>query len=327
MSSLLELLAIAKEKSVAVMKLFLSFAPLLGSIAALQPTRLHFSSLHNDQTIREALMRDGILAIQGINVDFYGAQRDCLQSTDTRVSTTLSDGTVRTTVATQTLQGKVIHPLPCPGLAKATKDFREAADVVVDSVAGALDQVAPGFREKTNQAETLEHFHGYTKASPSSSAALDTHTDDGLFLSFVPARWSNGRMDDDNEGLLIRMEDGSLEPLELTEKDSLVIMLGQAVEGLQGDLKAVKHALKIPTRVDTRMWYGRMVIPVNLEDSIERESRQLQNQKEEDCDKGAGEYFCWHKCFAPGIDFNVTAESCGEDLETLACANSCGHVW
>ena len=127
-----------------------------------------------------------------------------------------------------------------------------------------------------------------------------------------------------------------MEPLELNSQDSLVIMLGEAVKNIQG-LDPVPHALVMPSSPASsndgndsmmRLWYGRMIVPsVEAEDDLmlENTHRLLQNETVEDCVDD--EYFCWHKCWKPTVDFNVTTESCVGESLVLACANDCGHVW
>lgn len=218
-----------------VISLLVAVSTIVG-VSAFVPQRISYSRLmamadnaDNDATmaIRDALSGTGILSITGLggsSSDWMQIQQECLlrtASTSSSATSTLGDGTVRQTVAKQTIAGFVEHDLPCPDLVAATHNFRAATDQVVDQVAKVLDQVffidnnqehgstptPPLLSTNTKtlhtisdivrEGEQLEHFHGYTTTNADHDATistpntptLDLHTDEGLLLAFTPARW------------------------------------------------------------------------------------------------------------------------------------------
>jgi hypothetical protein len=222
-----------------VISLIVAVSAIVG-VSAFVPQRISYSRLmamadntDNDATmaIRDALSDTGILSITGLggsSSDWMQIQQECLlrtASTSSSATSTLGDGSVRQTVAKQTIAGFVEHDLPCPDLVAATHNFRAATDQVVDQVAKVLDQVffidntqdhgstptPPLLSTNTKtlhtisdivrEGEQLEHFHGYTTTNADHDATimatistpntptLELHTDEGLLLAFTPARW------------------------------------------------------------------------------------------------------------------------------------------
>jgi len=135
----------------------------------------------------------------------------------------------------------------------------------------------------TKLATHLEHFHVYskmqkiagiknTKSGNHAEKSLETHTDAGLFLSFVPAMLCNSEMDENSEddsGFMINV-DGSLRKAVFSRPEtSIVIMVGAGAQNwIQNmpselQLRATKHAVKMQEGT-SRAWYGMMhLVPEN----------------------------------------------------------------
>jgi hypothetical protein len=155
----------------------------------------------------------------------------------------------------------------------------------------------------------LEHFHTYqqVKMSQSSSSSssskstsistIDMHTDQGLFIAFVPGRVmtegdksNTGTTTQMSEGFYIQLPNGTIVEPQF-QSDDLVFMLGEGVNHIINpllvDVDGSKHQLRpVPHRLDmhrnydhdhddeeestasnkesqnqARVWYGRMVLP------------------------------------------------------------------
>jgi len=147
---------------------------------------------------------------------------------------------------------------------------------VVEMFRGVADVVMHGHH--------LEHFHSYQARksqemlldSNFDQNTLDMHTDQGLFIAFVPGRIvrpsdKETTVPPVSKGLYITLANGTLvEPI--FESDDLVFMLGDGVNHLinpllpgnskKYTLRPVPHLLSLELKDDTaRTWYGRMVLP------------------------------------------------------------------
>jgi len=127
-------------------------------------------------------------------------------------------------------------------------------------------------------ANHLEHFHLYSKTESKTKSekmdndyeeiVLNTHTDAGLFLSFVPALSCDDNDDDDDDtSFFIEVDDVLKEAV--FPRDSVIFMLGVGAEQwLQNipenlKLRATRHAVKMK-QGSNRAWYGMMhLVPEN----------------------------------------------------------------
>jgi len=116
---------------------------------------------------------------------------------------------------------------------------------------------------------SLEHFHLYSKPSSqqdtTTTTTIATHTDAGLFLSFVPAQScsSSSQKDDDDAAFYVEI-DGVLQQATFP-KNSVIIMLGSGMQHwihlnkeIDLSFKATKHAVKMNGLSASRAWYGMM---------------------------------------------------------------------
>ena len=129
--------------------------------------------------------------------------------------------------------------------------------------------------------EHLEHFHSYQKGDDEkegddSTATIELHTDQGLFIAFTPGMLVDHSTDQSlelSDGFYVQdSTTGENVLLEFTKDDDLVFMLGdgvnQIINNQLGDedgkkvLRATPHALSLSNE-QPRVWYGRMVLPAN----------------------------------------------------------------
>ena len=129
--------------------------------------------------------------------------------------------------------------------------------------------------------EHLEHFHSYQKGDDAkegndSTATIELHTDQGLFIAFTPGMLVDHSTDQSlelSDGFYVQdSTTGENVLLEFTQDDDLVFMLGdgvnQIINNQLGDddgkkvLRATPHALSLSNE-QPRVWYGRMVLAPN----------------------------------------------------------------
>lgn len=244
------------------------------------------------------------------------------------------------------------------------------------------NSMAYNLRNIFGQGEQLEHFHCYyntgndDKDQPEEdnneqkgTTTLEWHTDQGLVLAFTPGL-INGET---TKGFYIELKDGSTEMVDFDKTDDLVFLMGDGVhQYLNGallaepttakPLRALPHALQMPTEEDPRVWYGRMVLPPpnakhplhpqmtfgeirkgmmeedpmatsigcsqehHQDNKVARELQDTTATSTTTCEEGTAAY-CWHRCMNY-TDYNVTEQGCMEDgNKTLACVNDDGFLW
>jgi hypothetical protein len=242
---------------------------------------------------------------------------ECVMSSDAAQEYNFPDGTRRLTLATHTIPGpggarQVFHQdigssssEVCKFFSEASNEFRSTVADVTEAFASRLTSVLadslttplsvtadgshqfPSLSDVVAFGEHLEHFHSYQRTkSPSlgdknDGATLDLHTDQGLFLVFVPGRlveMNNQKSLKVSSGLYIQPAEGSdkLVEVEFDDSDDLVFMLGDGVNRVVNPkikrnvassavsaLRATPHALYMPFHEEykARVWYGRMVLP------------------------------------------------------------------
>ena len=206
-----------------------------------------------------------------------------LRNDMTEGRTVMQDGvTIRNTLATATI-GTTPLPLPdnlstvCNGegpdeleslrdqVAKASNAFVQALDRLLYQSTSTSPSSTSTLSLLRNQhggtyssvasivkaAVHLEHFHVYSKTNhdiKDDDAALDLHTDAGLFLAFVPGYRCDGGED---SAFYVNGSPVAFPP------NSIAIMLGTGAEHwLQTDLqlRATHHTVKM--RPGHRAWYG-----------------------------------------------------------------------
>ena len=383
-----------KISSIAVLGLFLPEA----THAAFRPYRLSYKDLvegtWNREEFATALADSGMISL----VDMDGVphatmiehQHECLVKNAGEVIQA-QDGTVRYTVATETVHGELqdlpVHSNGCSQFLQGSTEFRTQVKQAVESFSEVLEEMFDlkealvnvasgasfaGVSELVSSGRHLEHFHSYSKSSPEdpqeeeevSTAkmnTLDWHIDQGLFLAFMPGRWSHtGKT---TEGFFVRTTSGSSEEVAFDNDTGLVLMLGDGVNRLfqnaDKTLRAVPHALQVPAGSESRVWYGLMVLPPTLTSSGNSgdlalgctggsmtavSGRKLQTDEEETsvtvvdgnltgipevaetadefgCIIG-GEVYCWHRCMSvEEYVTDVTFDECATGGKTVACIN------
>jgi hypothetical protein len=253
------------------------------SAAGLTPFRVSFDALTaasedalgdatNEALFWEALSTTGMLSVTGLPAAAQQAlrtmtltQHACLLEAPNQQQQTFLDGTVRRTLATQTVP-QVVHeggmqPLEIvtdrSSLSKVCLDFEAASWIVRQATQSAVSafakHVAQGlemkegtpllmmtgkepqafatFADVVENGDYLEHFHSYQKIHKTStkkteSTTIDVHTDQGLFLVFTPGRMANGEL---TKGFFIQTVDGRLQEVDFEAQDDLVFLLGDGV--------------------------------------------------------------------------------------------------
>jgi hypothetical protein len=249
------------------------------SAAALTPFRVSFDALAaasedalGDAVFWEALSTTGMVSVTGLPAAAQQAlstmastQHACLFEASNQQQQTFLDGTVRRTLATQTVP-QVVHeggmqPLEIvtdrSSLSKVCLDFEAASWMVRQATQSAVSafakRVAQGlemkegtpllmttgkepqafatFADVVENGDYLEHFHSYQKTHKTStkkteSTTIDVHTDQGLFLVFTPGRMANGEL---TKGFFVETVDGRLQEVDFEAQDDLVFLLGDGV--------------------------------------------------------------------------------------------------
>lgn len=261
--------------------------------------------------LRKALVEDGIVAISGIKgVDalrerVLGDSARCVPASEDAVASTLGDGTVRQSLGWKTVLGVVAEEEwdgndgNCAAFAKNVLRVRKEMHRAVQIVVGHLDDVcrgkdSPSFAVERSsgpaytsiaslipQGDVLEHLHLYTgspdsvytgtEQSTSEQASLEMHTDNGLFIAFLPGMVLDHSSSIDDDGFRVELSNGRVvRPLFPLESGNVtVLMVGDAFERLinvqaKFPFRAVPHRLKVPTGINggaKRAWFGRMYLP------------------------------------------------------------------
>ena len=309
-----------------------------------------------------------------------------------------NDGVYRRTLATRTLSGtpegmlvatkshkstekKIDASHICDNLQDSSEIFRNAVQSVSEAIASRFGSV-PSLAMKgddsgrkipvqtlINEGEHLEHFHSYYSGNDETSSIdnetnIDWHTDQGMMLLFTPGQYQDSTT---SGGFFIQLNDGSAAEVSFDSNiDDLVIMLGDGVNQYINDktapaLRAVPHAVTLPSSQNPRLWYGRMVLPPptaihpsgkgsTFEDirtaMIEGDrdalslgcatpnisARQLVENTEEhgldlSCDTDIS-VLCWMTCMT-FEDFDVDVDACTSQSENhkVVCASEEGEIW
>eukprot|EP00965_Chrysotila_dentata_P132691 4387528-Pleurochrysis_carterae.AAC.1 len=259
MATLAGLLAFTSAASVA------SFKPQIISFDTLSQSRSFASDAH--QLLAEALSNSGIIQLSNIpqfaalRKEVLASAHTCLSDNSVGASHTFEDGTLRRTIASLTVTGPGgAQPFAdakssrCDQFNSVSDKFRAVADEAVraftTTLTSMLETDVPllttpsGYAFSTltdvvDAAEQLEHFHAYSKSSSPTGPAtstLDLHTDQGLFIAFAPGMLvgsgaSASSTSTDMADFTIALPDKT-EVNVVFDEDSLVIMLGQAMENV-----------------------------------------------------------------------------------------------
>jgi len=358
---------------------------------AFRPPRLAWSELAapteaSRAALLEALTEVGLVSIADVpglsehRAAALGRLRACAADSPEAQVHTFGDGALRRTLATHTVPGPggaqpLLHgPVP-PACAEfqpagdalrsavreATAAFAAAMDAAVPLREGPLLRSAGGHRfesvaDVVGGGEHLEHFHAYEGGGRAAGReTVDFHTDQGLFIAFLPGLMQEGGRLDAAAGFSVELRDGSRVQAELAV-DDLVFMLGDGVEQFVNSrvrgapLRAAPHAFRMPAAGASaaRVWYGRMVLPPGgalhpahgqTFDDLRRAmiagdaeelrlgcssphavARQLETTA---C--AAGSLYCWHRCMAwaeEGEPAGVSPETCAARGLELKCVNT-----
>jgi len=142
------------------------------------------------------------------------------------------------------------------------------SSTLLESQSGELFLTVDSIIKNSNH---LEHFHSYKKGKITDrhvpvKDVLSTHTDAGLFLSFIPA-FSCDQDDNDEEDSSLKVLTNGILKEAIFPRNSIVIMLGigaeQWLQNMPFQLRATKHAVQMKEGT-SRVWYGMMhLVPEN----------------------------------------------------------------
>jgi hypothetical protein len=280
-----------------------------------------FQSSHTSDLLMDALTNYGIVSIKNLPGRYIDSKNKalaylnaCALESSATQEHAFPDGTVRLTMATRTVPGpggqqEVKHGVSSESL--ACDDFSDASDMLRGSVSQAVrafsarlssvlnsasstpllstknhEHVFETFEDVVEYGEHLEHFHSYrhSETATAEKRSIDTiemHTDQGVFIAFVPALMVDTSSTEEAAETIsqsskghfyIQLKDGSRALVNFNEND-LVIMLGDGVNQIINpiiapsgvSLRATPHALDMESNSSgsnrARVWYGRMVLP------------------------------------------------------------------
>ena len=340
-------------------------------------------------SFENALTTSGIISIQGIpgmkhKDDAMVSLPGCAIMSKAAKEHTFPDGTRRLTLATHSVPGGVqtmdhkTSAEACESFNQASKPFRltvaSVTQAFADCMAASFDLEGDEpllttedhypFHTIANVVENgehLEHFHSYLKLEESEEETIEMHTDQGLFLAFTPGRIIKNQKDSTSEltsGFFVQQQGGIIAEVEFGEEDDLVFLLGDGVnqyinDRLSKKLYAVPHALRMAPQSESRVWYGRMVLPpadalhpahgkLTFGDLRQSMIDAAINQREDKLGLGCSgsmiprdlsattcegnTIYCWHRCMN-ATEYGVSSEICAnQDLE-LSCINPRLQIW
>lgn len=244
------------------------------------------------EVFERALSDVGLMVVSNIpglhelRADVLLGAQSCSTASPKAQTVTLSDGTMRRTLATVTRAGvaeEIDHgvmagDVRCKALNSRSRAFRELVGRTATAFAQRLGDVFPTtagepvmrtsaggsyatLEAAVLQGDQLEHFHSYSPppapAGGDEKATVELHTDQGLFIAFTPPMMSEaGRPSGGAAGRFeLILADGTRAELDLSGVDgsSLVFMLGDGSERLLNPrlaagkrLHAAPHALTMP---------------------------------------------------------------------------------
>jgi hypothetical protein len=225
----------------------------------------------------------------------------------------------------------------------------------------AADFNFESFEQVVTQGHHLEHFHSYQEVvnsntndettneqEDSTDATISMHTDQGLFIAFVPGRFVSASHDGSSisKGFMLQLQDGSVAEAQFDSGD-LVFMLGDGmnhvvnprlVEMGAPTLRAVPHSLDMSrtkgsmsitsdseeARVETaRLWYGRMVLPppTAFSDEFGMTFGELRSKLIGDGDESSSHHH------AANIGCSSQSQMAARQLEESSCADGEMYCW
>eukprot|EP00238_Polyblepharides_amylifera_P000991 CAMPEP_0196570718 /NCGR_PEP_ID=MMETSP1081-20130531/878_1 /TAXON_ID=36882 /ORGANISM="Pyramimonas amylifera, Strain CCMP720" /LENGTH=639 /DNA_ID=CAMNT_0041887325 /DNA_START=118 /DNA_END=2037 /DNA_ORIENTATION=- len=227
---------------------------------------------------------------------------------------TLDDGSHRTSLGTAT-NHSIAQPFSaivvanCPEFATSAAPLRSTVDATGKAIAKVLDHLTgddkatssaelaeeDSFQWVTENAESLEHFHLFTRdenSDVSESPALHMHSDMGLFIVMTPAQYlplQEGEGTDSAQlnggGLFLELADGRVVKPSFP-MDSFLVMGGEGSRLWVRRPKSVPffapgHEVVLPKEMVNlgRAWYGRMFLPSRAATYIGQSSAQESNSK------------------------------------------------
>jgi len=276
----------------------------------------------SDAFFLDALTSDGMLTVTDIpgyetlKRDAMLAFYECTKEADAKAHVVpFPDGTARTTIATHTTVDDGAVSLLDSATSDACKSFVSTSDQLRAVVAHVVDLFAARLSvlldanvehpimashdgivvfdtlaDAVREGEHLEHFHLYHKTANHTAVSdakptIELHTDQGMFIAFVPGQWVESNNGGGQERKLassssegghgsdvfsIQLPDGSIRPVHFDDGD-LAFVLGDGIHQYINPkikngkkLRAVPHAMNMPTtsleKDITRVWYGRMIL-------------------------------------------------------------------
>ncbi|KAJ8606830.1 hypothetical protein CTAYLR_009176 [Chrysophaeum taylorii] len=263
---------------------------------AWKPLRVDLETLADDAKYSDVAHEfEGTLSAEGliaVDIPEFSSLRSAALTqaraciADNFVEEIFEDGTTRRSIASSVSPGLEAQPLNCD-----VEEFRAKVLDVVEIFANRFSSVYDLESSKILRSEKagksydtvvdvlehgehLEHFHVYSRDDGEDADVmkkkntLEFHTDQGLFIAFVPPL--NSKDDSPVATFSVELRSGArvAAPIEDPEyKDSLFFMLGDGVEqfinenlgGSGPALRSCPHALEM--RGGDRVWYGLMVLP------------------------------------------------------------------
>eukprot|EP00940_MAST-03C_sp_MAST-3C-sp2_P001629 g1629.t1 len=229
------------------------------------------------------------------------------------------------------------------------------------------DAPIPTLEEALDLGDHLSHYHSYSRISKRESSAkqnfdIDMHTDQGLFVGFIPAgriSTTNLRIvekEEDEREFWIELSDGSRDDV-IFEDDTIVFMIGdallQALEGRSSILKNIRptpHAVRLLHRDSRRRaWFGVMFLPpahaISKSRGISYDRLRKLAVAQATSDEGstvgcsqnliareltasaceADELFCWMRCMGPTTD--ASPSICASQNLQYQCASQYDQIW
>lgn len=198
------------------------------------------------------------------NVPGYSEHRKLLLALgagcDKAKTTSMADGTVKTTIEGNTVDG-------CEEYEEAVEVMNGMMQDVAVKIGKGLDPMQANgtgnnLERIVREGKKIEHFHEYTM-DPSvrkedEEYTFSLHTDAGVMIVMTSPAFSNA--DVNNDGLAIQLADSSI-VYPVLPKDEMIFMFGEGGSGVQ-KVQPVVHGMRMPASRTTysRNWFGRMYL-------------------------------------------------------------------
>mmetsp|Transcript_3031 Transcript_3031/g.4086 ORF Transcript_3031/g.4086 Transcript_3031/m.4086 type:complete len:700 (-) Transcript_3031:81-2180(-) len=261
-----------------------------------------FSSNQVLSRFRNEIETRGILAVSDIPglAEVYAKAVEqasrCSKVSDAAKTSVFADGTKRTTLASTFSVSAGYSPVNHGGNFPACNDFdvnsllvREIVSLVSSKFTERLSEEfvsrsgTPFLQTKegkrfdsilsvVNAGNHLDHFHSYSKKPTTKvevdMATIDFHTDQGLFIAFLPAKMLKSGSNDAGQ-FVLQFSDMSLrEVVFANDMNTLVFMMGDGMKQFVNPKLSVERQIYVPPHALTmsaeaeneRLWFGRMFL-------------------------------------------------------------------